>query len=277
MIGKFYKDHERYLSKSVKNNLQGRQMNRLGFSRMYNKTLFLGILTSLLFFPSKNFSKELPTIHLVRIEYLAEQIVGERLVSEIYRRASIDVKITPLPAERSLLMANTGQVDGETLRIWSFGEKYPNLLRVPTAISSLKTQAFALKKSKVVIKEKKDLSLYRLAFVRGVQHTTNLAAGFKEIHELSDAVGLMRFISAERADVAFTSRINGLAVLKKHSMVGIEPVGDPLGEEKLYTYLYKDFANLIPLVDATIKSMVNSGELRWLKQKYESEYLSNLK
>ena len=242
---------------------------------MTNKFTRMILLLFLSAIPATAFSKEI-TLNFARIEGLAEQIVGEKLLCEIYERAGIEITITPMPAARALTEANKGRKDGETLRIWSFGEKYPALLRVPTPISSLRTQAFARTENLPALNGVGDLGKYKIAIVKGVQHTTNITEGFMNVHKLSGPSQLMKLVQIGRADIALTGRLNGLYLLKKYVISDVVAVGEPVQELLLYHYLYKDHRHLVPKIDSVIKTMINSGEMSALRKKYEKEYLGNL-
>ena len=125
-----------------------------------------------------------PTFEFVRIDGLTEQAIGEQLLYEIYKRAGISINIVALPAHEALLQASQGKKDGEVLRIFDYGKKYPMLLRVPTPILMLETQAFALKENNFHIKNKEDLAKYKLVIVKGVQHTQNITKDLKNVHKL---------------------------------------------------------------------------------------------
>jgi spermidine/putrescine-binding protein len=54
-------------------------------------------------------SSEETTMNFVRIDESSDQTVGEKLLYEIYKRAGIEITITPMPAKRALIEASDGR------------------------------------------------------------------------------------------------------------------------------------------------------------------------
>lgn len=209
---------------------------------------------------------------LVRIQGLAEQEVAAKILPHIYKDAGFDVDIVAYPGDRAKAEATQGQKDGETLRIWSYGEKNPTMVRVPTAYSSLETTAFSLKSRKISINTADDLKKYRIVIVRGVQHTRDITQGISGVHEINDGEQMMKFLAADRADIALTNTIAGLAVLKKLKMDDIAPAGT-LETLPLYHYLHEKNKDIVPKIDAAIRANAKSGELKKMRDKFETEFL----
>lgn len=212
----------------------------------------------------------------VRIDKLAEQEVAAKMLKDIYKSIGMEISIEPVPGERAKLMATSGEADGETLRIFSYGEKNPMMVRIPTAYSSLETTAFALKSSKISIKTKEDLKKYRIVIVRGVQHTKDITEGLQNVHVINDLEQMMKFLEAGRADIAITNTIAGNGMLKQLKLDSIAPVGT-LETLDLYHYVHEKNKDIVPKVDEAIQKMKNSGELKTLREKYEKEYLDSIK
>jgi hypothetical protein len=56
--------------------------------------------------------------------------VAGRLLAEIYRRAGTGLSIEVMPAARASLASQSDQADGELMRIASYGQSHPLLVRV---------------------------------------------------------------------------------------------------------------------------------------------------
>jgi polar amino acid transport system substrate-binding protein len=213
----------------------------------------------------------------VRIKGLSEQIVGERLLTEIYRRAKIPMNITAMTGSRALEEASSGRKDGETLRVYTLGDKFPSLLRVPTAISDLTTQAFGIKKTGVYIETADNLKKYSLAINRGVRHTLNITQGLENVHVLPSSNLFIPFLSRGRADLGLTGRLNGLSLIKVSGIKNVELIGKPLAVLPLYHYIHKDHEDLVPVISEVVKTMVDRGEMARLRAQFEQEYLDSIK
>lgn len=212
----------------------------------------------------------------VRIDGLAEQAVGEELLKEVYKRASIEISVTPMPGKRALQQASTGAMDGETLRVFALGENVKSLIRVPTPLSSLQTVAFKKTGSDVSLTNKDDLNNYSNVIVTGVLHTHAITEGIADLNEVSDPAAMFKMISVGRADIALTSYLDGLASIRLLKIKGIEDIKPALNDQPLFHYVHESKQDVVPVVDAIIKEMSDSGELIELRSKLEQEYLDRL-
>ena len=184
--------------------------------------------------------------HFVSISGLIEQEVGRIVLPRIYQKIDIDITITPMPGKRAQFEATTGHRDGEIMRIYSYGEENPGMLRVPTPYYYLETTAFSLSNSDIVVNSAEDLAKYVIVKVRGVKHTNNITAGLEGVVDLNSTRQIMMFIKKRRADIALTNTIDGLMAIKELNITNIKPVGPPLARLKLYHYLHKKTETYCP-------------------------------
>ena len=68
-------------------------------------------------------------------------ICSEVLV-EAYQNIGITIEIEQVPAKRSIMLSNSGQVDGEVVRIKGAEKNYPNLVRVKSQICSTASRVY---------------------------------------------------------------------------------------------------------------------------------------
>ncbi len=211
----------------------------------------------------------------VRIENLLEQIVAEKIICEVFKKAEIPIEIESYPAKRANILASSGDRDGEIARIWSYGEVNPTLLRVPTAYSSLETAVFCKKSKNIIIKNKNDLKSYRIAVVRGVQHTYDITIGLKNIEIVDSIDQMMKMLEADRVDVVLTNTINGISCIKELKLNDIE-TNTILEILPLYVYVNAKNKDLIPVLDKMLVKMKKSGELSRLRSGFERELINSL-
>lgn len=212
--------------------------------------------------------------HFSSIELLIEQEIGRLILPQIYQNIGINITINPLPAKRSQYLANSGINDGEIMRIWTYGNENPNTIRVPTPYYYLETMPFVHKNSNIVISHKQDLTKYRLTKVRGVKHTNNITQGMSNIYEMSNTEKMFKLLLSGRVDVALTNSIDGNLMLLKLGYDKIVPMNKPLITLPLYHYIHKDHKSLVPIIDAEIKRLKNSGALKQLIQKAEDKIIA---
>lgn len=104
----------------------------------FSKLIIFGFLLTI---PVTASSEEI-TMNFVRIDESADQTVGEKLLYEIYKRAGIEITITPMPAKKGNMFT---------------------------------------------LKDSNDLEKYDIVIVRGVQHTTNITRGLKNLQILANS------------------------------------------------------------------------------------------
>lgn len=211
----------------------------------------------------------------VSIDKLIEQEVGRLIIPEVYKKLGMEVEITPLPGRRAQQEATTGKKDGEIMRIWTYGENNPTMIRVPVPYYSLETMAFVKKGSGIKINSKEDLTKYKVVKVRGVKHTDNITKGIEGVHTINNSEQLMKFLEADRAEVALTNTVDGLLTLKKLGITDIVPMDKPLKKLELFHYIHEKHRDLVMKVDKVLKGLKDSGELDKIVKKAEAKIIGN--
>ena len=203
----------------------------------------------------------LPSYRFASIEYLLEQEVAREVIPEIYQGLGMKVEILPLPANRAQYVAVSGQVDGEVMRIWRYGEDNPTMLRVPTPYYYVETMAFVRADSGIIIREPKDLQPYRVVRVRGVKHTNNVTADLSRVRDVDSTQMMLELLQNNQADVALTNHLDGLIMMKRYHFDNITGMPTHLGHLALYHYLHPKHAKLLPVIDTEFKRLEDASEL----------------
>ncbi len=148
---------------------------------------------------------------------MVEQEVGRVIIPKIYEKLGLTVTITLFPGKRAQAEATSGAKDGEIMRIFTYGENNPTVVRVPTPYYSLETMGFVKKGSDIVITNKEDLAKYQVVKVLGVKHTDNITAEMSpnQITNMSSTDKIMMAVLKGRADVALTNTTDRLIIIKK--------------------------------------------------------------
>jgi len=210
------------------------------------------------------------------IEFLFEQQVGAKVLPEIYAKLGLTISITPMPGKRAQREAVTGHKDGEIMRIWTYGVENPTMIRVPTAYYQLETMAFVHKNSQIKLASNADLQNHNLLKVRGVKHTDNITHGLKYVFNYNDTFTMMEALAQTHNSIALTNTADGLYAIKKLNIDYLKPLPPALATLELYHYINPKNADLVPKIDAVIKSMKTSGELDMLLKQAEDEVLASL-
>lgn len=205
-----------------------------------------------------------PDYSFASIELLIEQEIGRIVLPQIYRNVGITINIQPLPGKRAQYVANSGVLDGEIMRIWSYGKDNLNTVRVPTPYYYLETMPFVLNSTNIKVHSIEELSNLRLTKVRGVKHTNIITRDVDELYDVSSTEDMFKLLLGKKVDVALTNTLDGHLVLKRLGLNNITPMKQPLATLPLYHYIHKKNKHLVPLIDAEIKRMKKNGELAYL-------------
>ncbi|QTH64012.1 transporter substrate-binding domain-containing protein [Psychrosphaera ytuae] len=209
------------------------------------------------------------TYQLGAIQGLIEQEVGKKILPKVYQRLGFNVEVKSLPANKVENLLYLGFIDGEIMRIESYGDNNDRVIRVPTPYYQLQTMAFVNKNRKIPIKSIKDLQGLKVAVVKGVKHTENATKGLESVVALTNTKQILKLVDKGRVDVALTNTIDGLVAIERLSLNNVVSLDQPLATEPLYHYLHKSNEALVPKVDNQIKMMKESGELAVLIRQAE--------
>ncbi len=211
----------------------------------------------------------------VSIENSVKQQIAANIISEVYKKMNIDILITPLPPKRAKTIAGNGIADGEIMRIFSYGESSPTVIRVPTPYYIGDTTAFVKKDSGVVINSMDDLKNYRLGRVRGIIHSNKISDGFKNVLDIHNSKQMFHLLKTGQIEVALFGSVEGLFALKNLGLTDIIQIEKQLAVFDLYHYIHKKNTDLVPKVDAVIKELITSGEMVSIIKKAEDQFIGN--
>jgi len=186
------------------------------------------------------------------------------IYTEAFRRMGYGFKLISQPGERAMIDANEGTVDGEAARIMNIDKKkYPNLVRVPHLILTVKDGAYSTDHS-IKIDGWQSLAdkPYRVGLLKGIKSVEQklpLYVDRTNIVTLTDLEQCLKMLLAKRIDLFIVGTlIEESAVMQSGAYREIKCVG--IVETKLtYPWLHKRHQNLVqPLAD-TLKTMKAEG------------------
>lgn len=179
------------------------------------------------------------------------------IAAEAFRRARLGLRLEKLPAERALLLSNSGLADGELNRLSGIETLYPNLIRVPEKMGDWYFSAFSRDAS-----APGSIAAIRgrtVGFIRGWKIYERALAGAKDVITVEDADQLFRLLQLGRIDVALYVRMMGLAHLKDHGIKGVRVVEPPLFIHEEFIYLHRSHAGQVPALAAALRAMKRDG------------------
>lgn len=200
------------------------------------------------------------TVRLTTIEGSPVSEICSRILKEVFLKAGLEMEVTAMPNLRAARESSSGNFDGETHRISSYGDSHPELVQVPFSYYSIDTNLFSLAGS-CPQGGMDNLKEYRFAILKGVAASRRLTDGFSRVQEFEDSSEMMRFLLLGRTDFVILSRIHGLSVIKEIGAAGIVTCEPPIDKTELFLYLNRSVSGLVPLIEKTMGEMSRSGEL----------------
>jgi len=194
------------------------------------------------------------------------------IVKEAFNRLDIIVDVPFLPAERSIMVANSGIHDGELNRIEGMERIYPNLVRVPESNMDFKFVAFSKKKD-FETTDWSTLHSLRVGFIKGWKIIEQNMKNHPDIIYVNSAEQLFRQLDKEHIDIALYGKMVGYAQLQKMKITNVRVLNPPLATKKMYMYLNKKHEALVPKVAEALKNMKNDGTYDRIVKQTTSLYL----
>jgi len=183
----------------------------------------------------------------------------ELLTQEVARRTGIEFKIVSHPSERSLHMANQGEVDGEGLRVAGLGSQYPNLVQVPERFIGISFVAFSKDAMINLDRGWESLKPYRVSFITGWKMFEANASGARNITKVEKPEQMFRMLDGGRIDLALYTRADGIALIRGMGLSTIAPLTPSLKDVDMYLYLNKRHEALVPRIAQSLRDMKADG------------------
>ncbi len=186
-----------------------------------------------------------------------------------FRRAGFELQLVKLPAERALLLVNSGMEDGELTRIAGLEAQYPNLVRVPEKLVDWTFSAFS--KDDSVPASVAAIRGRAVGFIRGWKFYEKAMAGAANAIMTDDAAQLFRLLQLKRIEVALYSRLMGLHYLRTQGIDGLRVIEPPLYVEEMFIYLHNRHAAHVAEIAAALRALKREGAYqRIYREKLES-------
>lgn len=194
------------------------------------------------------------------------------VLTEAFRRIGHRIEIVNLPAERSLLNADSGLTDGDFVRIPGLERVYPNLVKVPEKIIDFEFVAFA-RNPKLRTDSWTALKPYDVGIVRGWKILEENASAAHSLLRTDDQRQLFNLLQNDRADVVIYSRFEGHALLGTMGIEGVKALEPPLAKREMYLYLNVIHRKVVlPLAEA-LRAMKADNTYQALREQALGLYL----
>lgn len=185
------------------------------------------------------------------------------VMAPIYQRIGYDMLIVRFPGKRSLVEANKGTTEGELIRIAAIQEVYPNLIRIPYAISSVKVMSVTLS-DQSVINNRSDMFGRRVGVLRGVEVFETLTQ-YVQREIVNSIDSLFELLLSGRVDAILFTESDVKKYIKNNGLSERVKIGNkPILELPLYHFVNKNHQEIIEKLNREMQMLEESGELQAL-------------
>jgi len=234
------------------------------FGHIRNVSASIIIAISMLVFSPVSLSVE--RLQLSKIEGSILSKISEQVLAEAYQHLDIKIEFVSFPAKRGLMISNEGSVDGEVHRIKKVDYKYPNLIRVPTAINLAEVVVFSHNR-KIKVEGWNSLKPYKIGILRGIVVSEE---GTKDMdtEAFNSYDQVLMMLNFKRIDVGVLTRIGGLYHLRGLEFKDIKMLEPPILQHGLYHYLHVKHEALVPRINGVLKKMQANGRIKAIRMQY---------
>jgi polar amino acid transport system substrate-binding protein len=179
-----------------------------------------------------------------------------------FQRIGVAAVVREVSPERSAVLANHGETDGDVGRSAGLERNYANLVRVPEPIYHYAPTAFSYRYFDVA-GGWDALRTHTVCIRRGLRQTDQRTRNLQR-QVLADEAAMLRMLSAGGCDVAIMERNNALAKAAMAADPPLQRLLPPMEVMPLYIYLHKRHAALVPKLAAALKQMRADGTMHKL-------------
>jgi polar amino acid transport system substrate-binding protein len=179
--------------------------------------------------------------------------IAEQVMAEAYRRIGRVLVVHKLPGERTLVMANDGQMDGELYRKLGMEREYPNLIILPIALLTYEIVIFT-RGTDFIVNGWESLRPFTIGYVRGIKIVRENTVGMK-VEAVPTMEQAFQKLTMGRTDVVVGNRSSGLAAVEALKLDDVRILLPPLAAFPVYHYLHKKHAAMVPVLLAALQAM----------------------
>ncbi|NRD73978.1 hypothetical protein HQQ94_12165 [Shewanella sp. VB17] len=173
----------------------------------------------------------------------------ELIYTEAFSRLNMDFSYIVVPVIRASKMADFGSIDGEMSRVFTYGEKHPDLIRVEEPISNWQISAFTYDPS-IKISSWHDIqtSQYKVEYYRGtfgVAKRLSNHISAEKLTDSSDPIHSLRKLERGRIDIFINTTALTKDLLATKEFIDNKIITAALLDNiKLYCYLHKRHSDI---------------------------------
>ncbi len=200
--------------------------------------------------------------------------ISERVMREAYSRLGMVMSVESLPAERAIVVANTGSVDGELYRIKNIQYKYNNLIMIPIPIGKMEGLAIT-KNENLSLNTWEDLANHEVCFRNGVKFS-EVGLSNIEANPVNSNTQLFGMLAKDRCDIIVIAHITSIPLTAKFNAAQKQALHQSvLQTYPLFHYLHKKNAHLAPKLTEVLKEMQQEELIDKIRAQFITEMLND--
>lgn len=213
-------------------------------------------------------------IEFTTIEKSSYAKISEYVMRDAYSQLGVDMSIISLPAERAIVVANSGTVDGELYRIKNIHSTYNNLIMIPIPIG--KMEGIAITKDKNLSPNTwESLNNHKVCFRNGVKFSevglSNITATAVNLN-----TQLFDMLEKDRCEIIVIARITSIPLTMKFIATTKKPLYQSvLQTYPLFHYLHKKNEHLVPELTEVLKGMQSEGLINKIRDQFIADMLNS--
>ncbi|MCJ8339853.1 MAG: transporter substrate-binding domain-containing protein [Pseudomonadales bacterium] len=204
------------------------------------------------------------------------------ILTEAFKRNGIKFRALHHPSLRSLMLANSGKLDGELHRVYDFHKvsmgKYPNLVRIESKLLSVWLSVFSA--NGIVITGWGNLKGFRVAYYRGrkdVETILNKVLAPELIIRVNTDEQAFSMLAAGRVDLVISESIQGKMLVESHQKFRKIMEVAKIDESKIYAYMHFKHKKLVGEIAEILNGMKEDGSFLKIVDKVNLRFRMNIK
>lgn len=191
----------------------------------------------------------------------------DEITREALTRIGYTLEINRQPAERGLHSINKGIIDGEMSRVIGLDKKYSNLIHVPESIMVWDFVVFS--KKKINLKNGwLGLNEKNISFINGWKILEKNVPSSAIVTKTKNSQQLFKLLTKNRTDYIIYELWGGRYLIDKMKIANVTSINPPLASKKMYIYLHKKHAAIIPKLSKVLADMKKDGSYAKIKNKH---------
>lgn len=182
----------------------------------------------------------------------------DRLVREAFHRLGRKVDIVQLPAQRALVEANRGEVDGDLMRVYEIPHNFPNLRIVPEPLIDFDFVVFT-RHLDFTPDGWDSLRPYEVGIISGWKILEHELKDTRSLTSVGDSHQLMRLLANDRVDLVVSERWQGLQAIHDLGLHDIRLLEPPTKTRTMFLMLNKRHQDMTSDLAATFRIIKQDG------------------